>query len=138
MFTSEGKGDKFVSETYLPDFCGRGPTWLWNIAARLYDEHGRVVGAIEAIRDITERKRAEEQLQESEEKFRSLFEDSIDGIFITERDGRLVDANQSFFDLFGYTKQEILGTSVAKLYKNPTDEGFREDIEKDGFIKDYH
>ncbi len=132
------EGDKLVSETYLPDFCGRGPTWLWNIAARLYDEYGRVVGAIEVIRDITERKRAEEQLRESEEKYRSLFEDSIDGIFITERDGTLVDANQSFFDLFDYTKQEILGTSVAKLYENPAERyRFREDIEKDGYIKDY-
>ncbi|MGO8880306.1 MAG: PAS domain S-box protein, partial [Desulfomonilaceae bacterium] len=132
------KGDRLVSETYLPDFCGRGPTWLWNIAARLYDEDGQVVGAIEVIRDITERKRADEQLQESEEKFRSLFEDSIDGIFITERDGTLVDGNQSFLDLFGYTKEEVLGTNVIKLYANPEDrELFRQDIEKDGYIKDY-
>ena len=133
-----GEGDRLVSETCLPDFCGRGPTWLWNIAAPLYDEDGRVVGAIEAIRDITDHKRAEKQLQESEEKFRSLFEDSIDGIFITEVKGTLVDANQSFLDLFGYTKEEILRTSVIKMYANPADrDRFREDIEKYGFIKEY-
>ncbi|MHB8202151.1 MAG: PAS domain S-box protein [Desulfomonilaceae bacterium] len=132
------EGDKLISETYLPDFCGRGPTWLWNIAARLYDEYGRVVGAIEAIRDITERKRAEEQLQQSEENYRSLFEDSLDGIFITAVDGTLVNANQSFLDLFGYTKEEILGTNVIKLYANSEDRGrFQGDIEKNGFIKDY-
>lgn len=59
-------GNRLVSETYLPDFCGRGPVWLWNVAAPLYDDEGRIVGAIEAIRDITERKRAEQALLQSE------------------------------------------------------------------------
>lgn len=132
------EGDRLVSETYMPDFCGRGPTWLWNVAAPLYDQDGRVDGAIEAIRDITDHKHAEQQLKESEEKYRSLFENSIDGIFITELDGTLLDANQSFLDLFGYTKEEILGKSVIKMYVNPDDRyQFQQVIEKDGYIKDY-
>jgi PAS domain S-box-containing protein len=53
------EGNRLVSEKYLPDFRGRGPTWLWNTASPLYDPKGRIVGAIESIRDITVRKRAE-------------------------------------------------------------------------------
>ncbi|MFH0958340.1 MAG: PAS domain S-box protein [Pseudomonadota bacterium] len=59
-------GNRLVSETYLPNFCGRGPTWLWNVAAPLYNDDGRIVGAIEAIRDITDRKKAEQAMLQSE------------------------------------------------------------------------
>ena len=94
------KGDRLVSETYLPDFQGRGPTWLWNVAAPLYDEEGRVVGAIEAIRDITDRKLAEEAVRESQEQF-SLFMDMLPHtVFIKNEDGMLVYVNQYVKDLF--------------------------------------
>jgi PAS domain S-box-containing protein len=56
-------GDRLISETYLADFLGRGPTWLWNTASPLYDPAGRIAGAIESVRDITDRKRAEEALK---------------------------------------------------------------------------
>lgn len=55
------EGDRLVSETYLPDFRGRGRTWFWNTAAPLYDDEGKVIGAIETIRDITRLKLAEEE-----------------------------------------------------------------------------
>ncbi len=59
-------GDRLVSETYLPDFRGRGPAWLWNIAAPLYDRDSQVIGSIEAIRDISEIKIAEKILLQTE------------------------------------------------------------------------
>jgi PAS domain S-box-containing protein len=62
------EGDRLVSETYFPDFHGRGRTWLWNTAAPLYDDEGRVVGAIEAIRDITKLKLEEEKRLELERR----------------------------------------------------------------------
>jgi PAS domain S-box-containing protein len=89
--------------------------------------------------DVTERKKAEEALRESEEKYRSLFEDSIDGIFVTEVDGTLIDANQSFYDLFGYRKEEMLGASVIRTYASPADrQRFQHAIEKDGSVRDFH
>ena len=89
------------------------------------------------VLDITERKVAEEALRESEEKYRSLFEDSSHGIFITAKDWTLIDANQSLLDLFGYTKDEMFGTSVIKLYPNPEDRNrVRHDLESDA-VKDY-
>ncbi len=56
--------DRLFSEVYLPDFMGRpGPTWLWATASPLYDPDGQIVGAIESIRDITNRKQAEEAIR---------------------------------------------------------------------------
>lgn len=60
------EGDKLISETYLPDFRGRGPTWLWNSAVPLYDRDNQVIGAIEAIRDISEIKISEKMLLQTE------------------------------------------------------------------------
>ncbi|MCX5863363.1 MAG: PAS domain S-box protein [Deltaproteobacteria bacterium] len=88
--------------------------------------------------DITTRTRAEQAVRESEEKYRSLFDDSMDGIFINEADGMLIDANQSFLDLFGYAKEEMFGTNVIKLYATPEDRNrFRREIENRGSVKDY-
>ncbi len=58
----------------------------------------------------------EAKLKESEEKFRSLFEQSNDVIFIHELDGRLIDLNERTADLLGYGKEEILNIPVPKLF----------------------
>ncbi len=60
------EGDRLFSEVYLADFMGRGPTWLWVTASPLYNPDGQIVGAIESIRDITERKHAEEERKKLE------------------------------------------------------------------------
>ncbi len=58
----------------------------------------------------------EAKLRESEEKFRSLFEQSNDVIFIHELDGRLIDVNERVVELLGYRKEEILKIPVPKLF----------------------
>jgi PAS domain S-box-containing protein len=90
------------------------------------------------INDITERKRAEEALRQSEGKYRSLFEESIDPVFISTREGIVVDANQSMLNLCGYTREEIIGMDIRKIYANPKErQKFRQKIEQNGFVKDY-
>jgi PAS domain S-box-containing protein len=59
---------RLISETFLPDFRGRGPTWLWNTATILCDADGGVMGAIESIRDITALKREQESRLELERR----------------------------------------------------------------------
>ncbi len=87
--------------------------------------------------DITERKRAEEELKESERKYRTLFETSKDPVYISTVEGAVIDANQAFVDLFGYGPEEILATDVAYLYANPEDRaGFQRDILETGSVKD--
>ncbi|MDI6726616.1 MAG: PAS domain S-box protein [Smithellaceae bacterium] len=61
---------RLVSETYLADFQGRGPTWLWNTASILYGPERQVLGAIESIREITDRKQAEAAREQLEAQLR--------------------------------------------------------------------
>jgi PAS domain S-box-containing protein len=91
------------------------------------------------IRDITERKKFEKELRESEEKFRNLFERVRHGLFITSKEGKFIDCNQALLDMVGYEdKEEFLKINIAKdLYVNPEDRRkFQGLIEQRGFVKD--
>jgi two-component system, cell cycle sensor histidine kinase and response regulator CckA len=75
------------------------------------------------IRDVTERKLAEKALRISEEKYRTLFEESFDGLFITSPEGKILDMNKKGIEILGYgTKEDILNLDLAKdVYANPLD-----------------
>ncbi len=88
--------------------------------------------------DITERKLPEMQLIDSEQKYRTLFEDSNDAVFITTREGKLVDANRAFLGLFGYRRAEAFNMDIRQIYSSLEDRNrFQHDIEQYGFVKDY-
>ncbi|MBI4548090.1 MAG: PAS domain S-box protein [Ignavibacteriae bacterium] len=87
-----------------------------------------------------ERKRAEESLKESEEQYRTLFEESQDGVFISTPEGKMLDANPAFMEIFGYSsKEELLKIDVAQeLYFNPQDrEIFKRTLARQGFVVDF-
>lgn len=71
------------------------------------DEEGGVQKVIHIATDISERKRSEKALRESEEQFRSLFENSLDAILLTIPDGRILRANPAARQMFGMTEEEI-------------------------------
>ncbi|OIQ96956.1 cyclic di-GMP phosphodiesterase Gmr [mine drainage metagenome] len=75
------------------------------------------------IRDISKRKQIETKLRESEEKYRALFEESYDGLFISSPSGKYIDINLKAIQMFGYdTKEEMLGLDLAKdIYADPAD-----------------
>lgn len=76
------------------------------------EQENRVTTIIGAVKDITERKQAEKELQQSNEKFSKVFKTSPDSITISRlSDGTYLEANQSFFDITGYTMEEVLGRS---------------------------
>jgi len=80
----------------------------------------------------------EEALQESERKFRTLFENSRDAIYITTKEGKFIDFNLAYLELFGYTKEEILTLHAKDTYMDPADRDlFKKTMEKKGSIKDY-
>jgi two-component system NtrC family sensor kinase len=91
------------------------------------------------IRDITERKKFEKVLMESEEKYRNLFERVRHGLFISSKEGYFLDCNQALLEMAGYpNKEEFLRIDIAKdLYVNPEDrKTFQRLIEEQGFVKD--
>ncbi len=100
-------------------------------------KEGRVVGVLGVIMDITKRAQSEEALKESEKKYRTLFEDSRDGIFITDKTGILTDVNQSFLNLFGYTKEETKKLRAIDTYVN-RDEciTYIKKVQEQGFVED--
>jgi PAS domain S-box-containing protein len=111
---------------------------IWaEVSATLISHQGRpaIMGNLV---DVSERKRAEEELRKSEERYRSLFEESIAPILDARVDGTIIQANRACEDLFGYTSAELIGSSILALYADPEDRSrFRKDVERYGFVRDY-
>jgi len=77
-------------------------------------------------------------LRESEAKYRSLFEDSRDAIYISDTGGKFLDVNQFTLELFGYDRADMIGKDVRNIYVSPDDyERFQSEIEQKGSAKDY-
>ena len=70
-----------------------------------------------AARDITERKRAEDDLKETEERYRALFDGSPDCVYIHDFNGNFIAANSAALRLFGYERDEILSLNFSALAK---------------------
>jgi PAS domain S-box-containing protein len=94
---------------------------IWtNLAVSLVrDSSGDPEYFIGAIEDITERKRAEDQLREREVQYRDIFEATGDGLVITDLDGNLVDANPAFCSMHGYDSCELLVGRHTKAWLHP-------------------
>ena len=82
------------AEVYVNNLFGGKGAYVFVKASALYDSKGNLVGAIETVRDITEYKKAEMDLLESENKFRSTIEQSTDGITIIDENGVIIEWNR--------------------------------------------
>ncbi|MBM3180379.1 MAG: PAS domain S-box protein [Chloroflexi bacterium] len=82
-------------------------------------------GRVWSFRDITKQKRVEEALRESEERYRSLFDRMMDGVYRSTHEGRFVDVNPAMVKMFGYSStEEMLKVDIKKeLYFAPEERG---------------
>ena len=81
----------------------------------LWDGKGERIGGVGIIRDITAKKKAEEALKKSEEKYQNLLENASDAILVANEDGIIVGVNKSAERMFGYTREQLIEKSVSIL-----------------------
>lgn len=114
---------------------------IWTSVAsnNMLDEQGNITGRMAMFMDITERKRAEEALRQSEEKFAQAFQSNPAGmVIIRAADGQYTDVNSSFCQIVGYTDADIIGrTSLELGFLNKVD---HEEVtllfQKQGYIRE--
>ena len=81
--------------------------WIELSSFPIKNKKGDVTQVIESVKDITERMQMQEAIKINEQKFRSLFEQSGDGLAVHDANGNIVSVNRALCDLFGYTKEEF-------------------------------
>ena len=114
-----------------------GNTFPIKIRVKSIPHEGRQAKVI-VVRDITQNKKVLRELEESEMRYRKLFRQSQDAIYISNLRGQLLEVNKAALDLFGYEREEMLRMTAMRLYANPEDrERFRRTIAINGSVKNY-
>jgi two-component system, cell cycle sensor histidine kinase and response regulator CckA len=113
-----GQEVRFEFEFQLPD---SGSTWLDVHYVPEMDHQGRVLGFYTLTRDLTERRKREEDLRQQRDLLDTLFDNILLGITLWSPDGRLLRINRGLTDLTGYTRADIpdLPTWFARAYPDP-------------------
>lgn len=89
--------------------------WVQTDKVPYPDTQGNILGVLVFAQDITERKRTEEALRESEERLRAVVEAAPNGIILVDAEGKILLANARFEAQFGYGRHELLGQSIDRL-----------------------
>jgi len=107
-------------------------------AFTIKDEKGNPTGTMGIIKNITERKKAEANLKQSEENYRFLFNDVPVGISITDKSGRIVDCNKYMAEMFKTTCEGFRANNIKSFYVNPEDrERLLNLVHKEGKVVDW-
>jgi PAS domain S-box-containing protein/putative nucleotidyltransferase with HDIG domain len=90
--------------------------WIWiEITAKLIKKWGIPFSLRITVQDITERKKAEEELRDSEERLKILFDYAPDAYYLNDSKGKFIDGNKAAERVIGYTREELIGKSFLKL-----------------------
>src|SRR5918995_1568874 len=88
--------------------------WIHDEATLVRDEEGNALYWLGVQYDITEQKRTEEELRQSEERFKVLAQEVVEGIILSEN-GKIIDANRSVTEMFGYGLEELIAKNAIEL-----------------------
>jgi PAS domain S-box-containing protein len=88
--------------------------WVHDEATLARDDEGNALYWLGVQYDITEQKRTEEELRQSEERFKVLAQEVVEGIILSEN-GKIIDANRSVTEMFGYALEELIGKDAIEL-----------------------
>jgi len=89
--------------------------WVWERGAGVLGDHGKPVAIEGLIQDITKRKNAEHALREAERRYHGLFDNAIEGIFLTTLEGRFLDANPALAHIYGFDSPEELIATLSDI-----------------------
>jgi PAS domain S-box-containing protein len=104
----------------------------------LRNKEGKLLGVVMQTIDITERKKTEAALRESEEKYRAIFESINDVYYRTDREGKVTLISPSVRTQAGWDPEEIIGKPVTDFYCDPSDrEKMMEKLKESGTVNDY-
>ena len=128
--------EKGFVKDYEAKIIRRDGTHIWILfSATIFSEQGFMEGSIV---EITDRKRTEEALMSSEEKYHDIFNDLMDVYFKTTLDGIIENASPSAETVSGYSAAELIGKKVDMLYQNPKDrEGLLNELKRKGQVRSF-
>jgi len=89
--------------------------WLENIIRAIRDDTGVLIGLHGVSRDVTERRKIQEELRESEAMLRSYLENAPDGIYLSDFEGRFLYGNRKSEEIIGYRREDVIGKSYLEL-----------------------
>jgi PAS domain S-box-containing protein len=124
-FTDPEKAQKGYQQVFSEGIVKDYPLSIRNVSGEVTDvlynastytnEAGEIQGVFAAARDITKRKRTEEALRESEEKYRVLIENMEDGVILGTPEGKVLAANKSVCDMFGKSEPELIAAGRSGM-----------------------
>ncbi|MCK5396885.1 MAG: PAS domain S-box protein, partial [Thermoplasmata archaeon] len=89
-------------------------------------------------RDMTQIVQAKEDIKSSEEKFQNLFEESLDAVYITDKDGTVIDINLAGCNMLGYSRDEMVGINAVNTYFQEEDRlRLQQEIREKGSVQDF-
>lgn len=128
-------------------------SWVHGLADPFFDVNNELMGYVGVNLDITERKKNEEIISESQAKFKRIFDSKLMGILFWDYDGEITDANDTFLDMVGYSRDDLENNRIkwremtppeyydqdVSMYKELSEKGYVDSpIEKEYFHKDGH